>query len=512
MPFTLTQFKNALIGWLGDCLAFIAGALLTLSFAPFKLWFLGILCPAALAFLWQRVTVRRSFWRGFLFGFGLFLGGTSWIYVSIHYFGGTGVFLSGLITVLFALGLALFYGFQGLIYNGLFISDNRIKIIFGFPAIWVIFELIRSWLFTGFPWLLLGNAFIDTPLAGFAPLLSVYGMSLVALLVASLLLITIQKSPHWMRALSILLIVLIFIFGWGLEKIQWTYAFGKPISVALVQGNIPQSVKWAPETQIQTMQTYYRLTKPYFGTDLILWPENAIPMYESEAQPFLRLLNGEADKKGSAILVGLPIYHQAENEYYNGAVVVGNGFGVYLKRHLVPFGEYIPLSRVFGRLLSFMNIPMSNFSPGPQEQALLRMQNVKVALFICYESAFPFEVRRNIDQANLIATISDDAWFGKSIGPLQHEQIVRMRALETGRYVVRATNNGVTNIINPKGKIVAQYPQFKRGVLTGKVREMRGETPWMRFGLLPLWLIIILMMAWVYFYSESVDEIKTPSR
>lgn len=502
---------NCLPAWLKDTLCLIAGALLTLSFAPFHWWIFAVISPAALAYCWQGVSVKRSFWRGFLFGIGLFGTGVSWVYVSIHTFGGTGFVVSSLITLILVCGMALYIGFQGLVYNGLFHVNNPIKILFAFPAVWVIFELIRSWLFTGFPWLLIGNGLIDTPLAGYAPILSVYGLSLIVTLIAALCLCTIQLKPYWQKGISAGAIVLLILVGWGLEQVHWTYPFGKPLTVALVQGNIAQSTKWEAGTQVKTMETYYALTKPYFDKDLIFWPENAIPMYESQAEPFLRLLNQEVGAKGGSVLLGLPIYHPKTSQYYNGAVVVGKGFGTYLKRHLVPFGEYIPLDNELGGLLSFLQIPMSNFSAGPDHQALLRMQDVKVALFICYESAFPFEIRKHIGHANLLATISDDAWFGKSIGPEQHEQIAQMRALETGRYMLRDTNNGVTSIISPTGQIIKQLPQFKRAVLTGSVREMRGETPWMRFGLLPIWMLIILMLTWVYFYSEakSEDELST---
>lgn len=498
------QIKKATTLYLlQDLACLIAGALLTLAFAPFGYWILAILCPMVLAYFWQNVSVGRSFWRGFLFGAGLFGSGVSWIYVSIHTFGNTGTFLSSLITVLFALAMGLFFAFQGLFYTAIFKVNNHLKILFAFPATWVLFELLRSWLFTGFPWLLIGNSMIGTSLAGYAPIFSVYGMGLVTTFIASLLLFICLPANRLQKGIAAGVIVVIFVAGWQLGKISWTYSFGKPLSVALVQGNIPQSTKWKAGTQVKTMETYYNLTKPYFKTNLVFWPENAVPMYESQATPFLHVLDRDMAQNHGAILLGLPIYHPQTQQYYNGAVVMGNGFGTYLKRHLVPFGEYIPFSDVLGKMLSFMDIPMSNFSSGPSSQALLRMQNVKVALFICYESAFPLEIRKYIDQANLLATISDDAWFGKSIGPLQHEQIAQMRALETGRYLVRATNNGVTSIINPRGEIMAKLPQFKRAVLSGTVREMRGETPWMRFGLLPIWMLLILMFVWVYFYSEG---------
>lgn len=494
--------------WLYELIALISGALLVLAFAPFDFWPLGILSPAVLCYLFNRSTPLRAAVRGLFFGLGFFGCGISWIFVSIHQYGGVPLIPAILIMLLFVVFLSCYTALKGFIYCRLFPKQTPARSALAFGAIWLAFEMLRSWIFGGFPWLLLGYSISNTSIAHLAPLFSVYGLTLIAATMAGLLNTSFDHKGLIARAWPLCIIMILFAAGYFMRTINWTTPIGKPFTVSLVQGNVPVDTKWDPSSQVKNLELYFKLSKPELGRDIIVWPENAMPIFKSEAAPFIKLLNEDADKRHSAILFGLPIDNLKTGKYYNGAMVVGAGFGAYRKRHLVPFGEYIPFAKYFGGILQFLNIPMSSFSAGPANQALLRMHNARVALFICYETAYPIEVRQFINNANILISISDDGWFGRSIGPVQHEQIAQMRALETGRYLLRDTNTGVTSIISPKGKIISKLPAFKRAVLNGTIYEMRGQTPWMRFGMLPIWMLLVLMLAGAYFYVEApeIDE------
>jgi apolipoprotein N-acyltransferase len=478
-------------------LCLLSGAALTLAFSPFNLWWLALVLPAILCASWLNVSPRQAFLRGWLFGFGLAITGGSWVYVSMHVYGGDSAFAAIGATVLLSAALGLYPAVQGYLFTRFF-PKGHLRIILAFPALWVASEWLRTYLFTGIPWLLLGNTQINTPFSGYAPIDSVYLVSLVIALINALL-VAVFCYKGIRAYLCLTTILALTLLGWTLKSIQWTNAISKPISIAIMQGNIPQQTKWDPGAVEATLEKYATLTTQHWNAPLIFWPENAVPLLSSDATPFTNELDQEAKQHHTAILFGMPMAGTPPDTYYNAATVVGNGRGTYYKHHLVPFGEYIPLRRFFGKTLGFLSLPMTDFSAGPEIQPLLDMQNLHVALFICFESAFPEAVKAQLQEANLMVTISDDGWFGHSLGPYQHEEIDQMRALETGRYLVRATNNGLTSIINTQGKIVSQAPMDKTLVLTGTIIPVNGETPWMYFGLFPLICLVLLMLliAWL---------------
>jgi apolipoprotein N-acyltransferase len=476
-----------------ELLSLIAGALLSLSFAPFNQFYLGILCPALFLLCLQKANPTQGFLRGLLFGIGLYGAGVSWVYVSIHTYGNASVILSILITALLVAFLALFSAFLGLLLTKYGKLNKLPGILLAFPALWVIFEWIRSWLFTGFPWLLLGYSQIDSPLAGFATVFSVFGVSL-ATAFTSAALIGIWQNPKRARLYLILGLFALWGTGTALKSIEWTRPAGTSISVSLVQGNIPQETKWSQYYQDQILNTYQKLNQQAIGSQLIFWPEAAIPALPEQVAGFMNQLSQTAKQNNTAIMLGIPLYNYSTQQYYNAAVVLGNGHGVYLKRHLVPFGEYVPLLNILGPILNSLNIPMSGMTPGPDEQTLPIMQSIPVAVFICYESAFPEEFRNFTQNAELIATLSDDSWFGHSLGFYQHEEMDQMRAIETGRYIVRATNSGETSVVDPHGKVLAKIPSFEPGVLKSSIIPMNGNTPWMMIGIWPLLGLVLLML------------------
>lgn len=291
-------------------------------------------------------------------------------------------------------------------------------------------------------------------------------------------------------------ILLIWVTGYDLMKlINWTRVAGKPVSVALVQGNIPQEVKWSPDHIRPTLKKYYQLTNTEWDHKLIIWPEAAIPVFKYQIPEFIHDLNEKANQQNVALISGL-LTRDKNNQfrYYNALMVFGKGHGTYYKRHLVPFGEYVPFGQYIRGFMNFLNLPMSNLSPGPSKQPDIIADGINIAPFICYEIAYSSLVRQDMPQAQLLLTISNDAWFGDSFAPAQHAEIAQMRALQTGRYLLFVANTGITAIIDPKGQIEKAAPQFKTTVLNGKVYPMKGETPWIWLGNTPIIIAMFLLL------------------
>ncbi|MFN2329107.1 MAG: apolipoprotein N-acyltransferase [Chromatocurvus sp.] len=485
----------------------LAGALLTLSFAPFGLWPAGIAGCALFGYFLCTCSTGAAIWRGWLFGLGLFGTGASWVYVSIHVYGQASTGLATLLTALFCAGLALLPA----IFAGVYVRWVRGLpggMLIGFPALWVLFEWLRSWLLTGFPWLYLGYAHIDTWIAGWAPIAGVYGLSFFTALTASCLFLAWRSRGPASLVTYTGIVVTIWIGGLVLRPIEWVVpASEAPLSVALYQPNIPQELKWDRRYYDTILQQYERAVIPLFGKDIILWPESAIPRIYDNARDFLDPMARRANLTDSTLITGVPS-RDAAGAYRNSIVAVGLGEGMYHKQRLVPFGEYVPLEDWLRGVIDFFDMPMSSFSSGPPDQPPLRAGSHRVAPYICYEIVYPDLVARAARQAELLVTVSNDTWFGASIGPLQHLQMARMRALENGRYLLRGTNNGVSAIIDHRGKITAQTEQFVETTLTGTAEVMLGHTPFTSFGPMPvifacLLLLTLMTLAYLTLWRDS---------
>ncbi|MEP5763188.1 MAG: apolipoprotein N-acyltransferase [Halieaceae bacterium] len=478
-------------------LALFAGSLITLSLAPYNIWPAAILSCCLYLGLLRTCSVRTAIWRGWLFGLGLFGTGASWVYVSIHDHGNAGVPLAALLTLLFCGGLALLHALFAWLYTR-FLRDLMAGMLVGFPALWVLMEWLRSWLLTGFPWLYIGYSTLDTWAEGWVPVIGVFGVSLLCAFSASCFYLAYMRRHMQAYLIYTTMVASLWFIGWQLQQAKWVApASATTLSVGIVQANIPQDLKWRREYYEPTLDLYRSMTTPLLGKDIVLWPESAIPNYYQRAQGFLLPLSRRAYDKGTALVTGIPWRVEGDSEYHNSIVALAQGSGEYHKQRLVPFGEYVPLEGLLRGMIDFFNLPMSAFSAGDPEQAPLILHDFRVAPFICYEIVYPDLVRDFAQRADLMITISNDNWFGDSIGPIQHLQMARMRALENGRYLIRGTNNGISAIINERGKLVASSPQFERVSLEGEAQVMLGATPFSRIGSMPIIILCALLLALV---------------
>jgi apolipoprotein N-acyltransferase len=490
------NFKKLLAGIIGDALAPIAGALLTLSFAPFGIYPLAIV--AILLFMCSLLyaTPKRSFWRGFMFGAALFGTGVYWVYISIHTFGEAPIWLSAILTGGLVAILSLFPALNGYLLNRFFPKNNYSKLLLAFPAYWMILEWTRSWIFTGFPWLTLGYSQMDSFLRGYAPIFSVYGVSLMVLITASIFLYCIKLYRHQQIKYliqSLIFVIIVWVIGGLLTIPVWTDPLGKPVSVSMVQGNIPQSIKWSPESVQPTLSRYHSLTNNHWDSKIIIWPEGAIPLPLPEASDYINALDHEATQHGVTLITGIPIMATV-NSFYNAIVTVGVTKSVYLKQRLVPFGEYTPFKFLLKDILGKLKLPMSDFIPGPGKSQPLVAGGLKISAFICYEIAFPEQVIGRNSDSSILLTVSDDAWFGHSIAQAQHLQMAQMRALELAKPLLFVSNDGLTAAVTSRGAIQAIAPPFTPYVLTADIQPRYGKTPWQLFGLDPVLLIITVML------------------
>ena len=481
-------------GW-----SLLAGAACVFGFAPFGIFIVPVLALAVLFALMQRAdSPRAAAWLGFFFGLGMFSAGINWIYVALHDYGNMPMWLALPAMLLFAAFLALLPTLAGYAQARFLLRSripNWMRMVWVMPAVWVLIEWLRGTLFTGFPWLTFGYAHSDSPLAGYAPLLGVYGVSLVAAVSAGLL--ARLAIERWSRAGKVALAIIIALWSCGalLRSIAWTQPLGEPFSVALVQGNIAQELKFNQDALVGTLETYRRLTLES-NARLTVLPETALPLLRHQAPPaMLEQLRDHAIKNSGDVLIGS--FEHDQGSYYNSVFSLGAADEQhYRKQHLVPFGEFIPLRSVIGWFINgVLNIPMGDLARGAKYQAPLNVAGQRVAVNICYEDAFGEEIIRALPEATLLVNVTNDAWYGHSFAAAQHNQISQLRALEAGRMMLRATNTGVTSIIGADGKILQQLPQHEEAVLLGMAQGYQGSTPYVRWGNIAVMLLIALMLA-----------------
>jgi apolipoprotein N-acyltransferase len=499
-------------------IALVAGGALAASFAPLNFWVLALLCPAILMWLWQDATPREAARLGFLFTAATFAAGTYWLYVSIHVFGGAPLWIAFLLM----LGLV---GIMGLYQAGLGYAVTRFlprsgwaRWLVGVPAAWLLLEWWRGWFLSGFSWLSLGYSQTDTPLGAFAPILGVYGISALLLLGAGALTALAFGSART-RIIAAAVLLVPWIAGAALRPVSWTHASGPPVAVGIVQGAIPQEQKWQDENKETTLRLYQSLTEKALGLPLIVWPESAPADVANNILPYLDHIYGEAQARHTALVIGVlraqavprpaaaagkaaasaaadkaAADEETEDEvrYFNSVLAMGDKVSWYDKHHLVPFAEFFPVPSFVRSWLRLMSLPYSDFTPGAAVQPPLPAAQLQLGATVCYEDAYGSSMLPVLREADALVNVTNDAWFGHSSARHQHFQIARMRAMEAGRYLIRAANDGISAVIGPYGEVVNRAPEFRPVVLVSGVTPMRGLTPYARIG---NWLIVSLAAA-----------------
>lgn len=489
--------------WFTYLLAIFSGGLGVLAFSPFDYWFSAYFSVIGLLFIATHSNRAIALRGAFLWGMAFFCFGINWIHVSIHQFGGTPIVIS----YFFVLLLAAYLSLYPLLFTYL-VQRFQVKSAVMFAVLWTMSEFIRATLFTGFPWLQFGYTQIDSPFAHIAPLFGVSGLTFFVLWVSATifsLLSHLFRAPKNEPLVYFNLGLLAIVVGLAIntDKLQYVRKVeDKNLTITLAQGNIEQQLKWNPDHFLHTLDIYQKQIQQHLGkSDLIVLPESSLPTLENHLQTFLQSLDNVARENKTELLIGTIYQDVNSNGVFNSIVQIGQQEQDYLvdnalrynKSHLVPFGEYVPFEQVLRPLGSIFNLPMSAFQAGAAQQANFKVKDRPIAAAICYEIIFGELVRKNVNKnTGFLLTISNDAWFGDSLGPWQHLQMARMRALELGKPVIRGTNTGITAFIDEFGQIKAQAPQFIQTTLTYVIAPTEGQTPYSALGNLPLYALCIV--------------------
>ena len=498
--------------------AVLGGAIIPFSMAPYHIWPIALVGLFLVANSLKNTTPKQAILLALAAGIGLFGAGVNWVFVAITQFGSSSFVLATLLTALFVVGLAIVFALPFYVY-GRWLSRTLSGQTLGFSALWVLGEWLRSWLFTGFPWLYSGYGFIDTPLTGFAPITGIFGVSFSACLSASLCLAAFKMWQDYAHAhqpqksllarqLAVITLGAAVLWGMGaaLQQVQWTTPKPHTISIGLVQPNIPQERKWDPAYYQSSLNILTELSLPLWDLNWVIWPEAAVPYTYHQAESILSDIDRHAKKSGAVFISGIiyddysslpddAVFYRFEDmKFYNTIIARGFGSGEYFKQRLVPFGEYVPFEEQLRGLIAFFDLPTSIINIGPFNPEGLNANGVTVAAAICYEIVYPDLIAELSAHKDVILTISNDAWFGHSNGPLQHFDMARMRAIETARYVVRSTNNGLSGFIKPNGEIANTGQRFTRETITGSVQRMSGLTPFMVWKSWPMVVLTLLIV------------------
>jgi apolipoprotein N-acyltransferase len=475
---------------------FLLGALTMLSFAPFGIYPLSIVFVIPLLYAFRHCEPSVAARLGFAWGAGLFLAGTYWLYVSIHVFGEAPLVLAIFLMIALVIIMGFYYAAAGWI-TATYRGDNPWQFVAIASTSWVFLEWLRGWFLSGFPWMTLGYSQIDSALSGVAPLVGIFGVSLMLMLSASAGLVALESSGRT-RALLVVVAVLPWLAGAALKSVEWTRVAGEPVRTTIVQGGVSQDQKWLREQFSQTLDLYRTSLLEHGDSDLVVWPEVAIPAVIDRVENYVSLLQLDVAASDSTLLFGILERDARQERVFNSVFAIdGSERQVYRKRHLVPFGEYFPVPDFVREWMRMMNLPYSDISSGEDRQELISMPDGnRLAVAICYEDAYAAEQLYALADATILINVSNDAWFGDSIAPHQHMEIARMRALEAGRYVVRATNNGISAFIGPDGSVLESGPQFEYLTMTRDITPLTGATPYAQAGNWPVILLSTLIPGW----------------
>ena len=492
----------------------IVGIVSLTAFEPLGLWPFSFIAIIILVANIYQSNPKQSFFHGWAFGIGLFGVGVSWVYVSLSTYGGMPWWMGVPVVTVFCLFLALFVAIPCFIASFFTPLGSTARLVL-FPFVWIIFEWCKSWFLTGFPWLEIGYSQTNSWLFGLAPLGGVYLVGFVTIALSCLMLSFHFKKMN--KALSILILLPLFIIIWNVNNLEWSRNNGQELTVGIVQPNVPIQNKWQAENRdkiISNLVGASRLLSVRQTVDLIVWPETALPLYiqQTDSQ-FWNSINPQ----DTALLTGIMDVENLstdESQFYNAAMLhCADSQQIYRKHHLVPFGEYLPLRAIFSWVLDYLNLPMSDISSWNENKPLsCQLSNGKelsIGLSICYEDAFSNELREAIGDATLMVNISEDAWFGDSLAPHQRLQMAQMRARELSRPLVRSANSGPSAIINERGEIVAISPQFQESTLVERVNPQVGDTPFKRYGNWICYLSILVLVVFCISRRNKLIKVET---
>jgi len=491
--------------WTSRGILFLLGCLMTTAFAPFGMSLLVPVLLLPLLYVYVSVSPRDAGWLSFCFGFGLFLSGTYWIYISVVVFGEAPAWIALVLMLGLVLIMSAWLFLAGWLISR-FAQGEPWLLLLVAPATWVFIEWLRGWVLTGFPWLAIGYSQVDSLFAGWAPVIGVYGVSFMAMLSTTAILVAIMTDGR-QRGVAIAIFVLPLLAGGILKLVEWTDAKGAPVKSTIVQAGISQAEKWLPERLRPTLDFYREAAVRASDSELVVWPEVAIPALDDRVEPFIQALQADTGGSGRSIVFGILERDESRGEakIYNSVMLVsGDRRQAYRKRHLVPFGEYFPVPPRVREWMRMMSLPHNDLAAGDDVQPLLEAGNgEKLAVAICYEDAYGAEQLYALPDASILVNVSNDAWFGDSIAPHQHLEIARMRSLEVGRAAIRATNTGVSAFISHAGKVLDSGAQFEPVTLTMDVQPRKGSTPYARTGNLPVIGFCLLVIAGFWARSRA---------
>lgn len=490
-------------------LGLVFGAVAVFAFAPFNSWITIFIAFCGLIALTADMPAKKAAFIAFCWGIGFFSAGVHWIYVSLLQYGNFSPIIAVLMVFFFVCYLSVYPALFSYLLQKLTRPYSFIQLVVAVPALWQITEFLRGWAFNGFSWLQLGYSQLTSFLHVYIPVFGVNFLNLFIPLLCGLFIYLFHIRQTMRRKEYYCILFGIFCFGlvtWSLSLVNWTKTdYTRSASFALIQGNIKQSIKWQPEQLSKTLENYQYLTEAYLPiSNIIIWPEAAVTDAEIKQQPYLLPLDKLAKHYHSSIAIGIidANYSKHGTQILNTLIVLGDKIPYkypsknrYNKRHLVPFGEYVPLSKWLKPIAQYLNIPMATMSAGRDIQPQLIMQGFKFATAICYEIILPELVWSSFkSDTDFLLTVSNDAWFGNSIAPWQHLQMAQARAMEFGRPLLRSTNNGITAAINQHGKVIKKSPQFKQTVLTINLSPAIGRTPFSLWGTSVYWLITLSLL------------------
>jgi apolipoprotein N-acyltransferase len=509
-PFSAIAAKSFKTKLSSRLVMFAAGLLYPLAFAPFNAWPLAFVAITLLLIGLSQARPISAFKLGFYWGLGCFSLGASWVYVSIHEFGYVPWPGASLLTFAFVAYLSLFKGLFAYLVVKLIKQTSLTLLVLIAPLLWIISEFAQSTLLSGFPWLLTGYSQIDSPIANIATWFGVYGISWFVVALAAAFSLLLQRQSNQIATQLLLILMGLTIAFSCLDYSQSKPPNTKPetsIDIALVQPNVAQSTKWDAAHFRRIIQILRDETQPLWGADLVIWPEGAIPAYAHQVEAFTDELTQSAIKHDSHLIVGIPQYEPQTEQSFVALKAYGAEPQDYFKQVLVPFGEYVPLQQWLRGMIRFLDLPMSNFVPATNQQPM-SFEKFSLIPAICYEVVYPHLLRNLSLQAEqqqkpqLIVTVSNDAWFGDSLGPYQHMQMARMRALELGLPLVRATNDGITAMVDANATVNYQLPRYYQGSLRQQLELKNLATAYKRWGFLGIGLIslissLIILLFWL---------------